>query len=234
MAVEATGATRLLVVTPLADEAEALLDGLRALGHETQNTRVGRLGCVDVRDLGLLVGVGGHGKAQFAVQAQHLLDSVHDVCGLLCAGASGALASDLEAGDVVLGTETVEHDFQLKFSARPLPRHPADATLLRTLGRVATAGSFPFAIAVGQIASGDEDVVSRGRAAEIREAIGAIAVAWEGAGGARAAAFSDVPFLETRVITDAAGESAPLDFHESLHLVMPNLATLLSAWRAPR
>lgn len=39
----------------------------------------------------------------------------------MCAGAPGALANDLAIGDVIVGTSTVEHDFQNKFNERPRP-----------------------------------------------------------------------------------------------------------------
>jgi adenosylhomocysteine nucleosidase len=58
---------------------------------------------------------------------------------------------------------------------------------------------------------------------------GAIAVAWEGAGGARACRFSGVPFLEIRGITDSAGHSAPTDFEENLIIALHNLAITVLA-----
>jgi nucleoside phosphorylase len=54
------------------------------------------------------------------------------------------------------------------------------------------------------IASGDEDIVTIERAAELHTQTGAVAVAWEGAGVARACLFSQIPYLEIRGITDTA------------------------------
>ena len=45
---------------------------------------------------------------------------------------------------------------------------------------------------------------------------GALAVAWEGAGGARACHFSGIPFLEIRGITDSADSDAASDFRATL------------------
>lgn len=53
------------------------------------------------------------------------------------------------------------------------------------------------------------------------------AVAWEGAGGARACKFSGVPFLEIRGITDAADHSAASDFEKNLEVAMYNIALLI-------
>jgi adenosylhomocysteine nucleosidase len=56
-------------------------------------------------------------------------------------------------------------------------------------------------------------------------------VAWEGAGGARACKFSQVPFVEIRGVTDKADHSAPSDFESNLALAMNNIAALIIAWR---
>ena len=79
----------------------------------------------------------------------------------------------------------------------------------------------------GAIASGDEDIIEPARA---REATGALCVAWEGAGAARAASFSGLHFLEVRAITDSADAAAAIDFHANLERSMPNLGHLLLKW----
>jgi hypothetical protein len=63
-----------LVVTPLVDEAEALVETFRRSGHEARDVYVGQIKCTAFPGAGMLVAVGGHGKAQFAVQAQYLID----------------------------------------------------------------------------------------------------------------------------------------------------------------
>jgi adenosylhomocysteine nucleosidase len=57
-------------------------------------------------------------------------------------------------------------------------------------------------------------------------------VAWEGAGGARACAFSGVPFVELRGITDTADHNAPADFKTNLRIAMASAAALVTLWRA--
>jgi adenosylhomocysteine nucleosidase len=58
----------------------------------------------------------------------------------------------------------------------------------------------------------------------------ALAVAWEGTGGARASAFSNVPYLEMRGATDSANHEAPVVFYVNLKIVMKNIAWLLYQW----
>lgn len=91
----------------------------------------------------------------------------------------------------------------------------------------ATASAFPFQICFDVIASGDEDIVDPERVQELRAATGAVCVAWEGSGGARAAALDHVPFLEIRAITDFADESAATFFQQNLAKAIRNIPTLL-------
>jgi adenosylhomocysteine nucleosidase len=90
-----------------------------------------------------------------------------------------------------------------------------------------------FCVHYGIVASGDEDIITADRATALREATGAIAVAWEGAGGARASLFNALPFLELRGVTDTANHAAAADFHNNLRSVMTNLATFIVSWRKP-
>jgi adenosylhomocysteine nucleosidase len=102
--------------------------------------------------------------------------------GSSCAGGAGRLAGELELGDVVVGTSTIEHDYKLRFVRRPLPDYRADAQLLDEFRLAARQISRGFKVLFGAIASGDEDIIDRARALELREATGTLCVAWEGAG----------------------------------------------------
>ena len=68
------------------------------------------------------------------------------------------------------------------------------------------------------------------RGKELRAFSNALAVAWEGVGGARASAFSSVPYLEIRGATDITNHEAPVVFYVNLKIVMKNIAFLLYKW----
>jgi adenosylhomocysteine nucleosidase len=91
-----------------------------------------------------------------------------------------------------------------------------------------------FTVHFGPIASGDEDIVTVERQAELRRRTGALAVAWEGAGGARACQFSAMPFVEMRGVTDGANSSAAADFRANLKTAMGNVTTLIITWLRER
>jgi adenosylhomocysteine nucleosidase len=219
-----------LVTVPQAKELAPLLGALNAPGARSRPVILGRLECYFVEELGLVLAVGGHGKAQHAATTQHLIDQLPALRAVICAGAAGALAGDLTLGDIVVGTSTIEHDYKLRFVARPLPRHGADPRLLSEFRAAADRLGREFRVVFGGIASGDEDIVDAERGAGLREATGALCVAWEGAGAARAARLSGLPFLEVRTITDRADHAAVTDFEANLNRSMPNLARLIVKW----
>jgi adenosylhomocysteine nucleosidase len=221
----------ILVVTPLQSEFDCFTQSLHEHGHSSTAVQVGRIAAQHWPALDLLVARGGHGKTQFGVQTQHLLDHANGVEAVVCVGAAGALADDLTVGDLVFATETVEHDYLQRFSSHPLPRFAGDAGLLAAV-RQLPLQSLAFGVHFGIIASGDEDVIELERAAALRQATEACAVAWEGAGGARACAFSGVPFVELRGITDTADHNAPADFRINLRVAMASAAALVTRWRA--
>lgn len=221
-----------LIATPQDDELEPLLDGLHRLGHPSSARQVGVLSCHEIPSLNVLVAVAGHGKAQFAVQTQYLVDRVGDIRSVICVGAAGCLTGELPSGDIVVGTATVEHDYKLRFVPASAPCHKPSAALLDGFRETARNHHFTFDVHFDRIASGDEDIVDPSRAKELREATGALCAAWEGSGGARMARFNGLGFLEVRSITDGADANAAASFHENVVRAMPNVAELLTRWKS--
>jgi adenosylhomocysteine nucleosidase len=221
----------LLTVAPLQQELDAFAESLRDRGYPAAPMSIGRLEVYQFPTLALSVARGGHGKTQFGVQTQYLLDHLPDVEAVVCVGAAGALAADLAVGDLVVATATVEHDYTQRFRRHPLPRFAGDTSLLANLQRLPLE-TLPCNVHFSIVASGDEDVIELERAAALRQATEACAVAWEGAGGARACGFNDIPFLELRGITDTADHQAAAHFAANLHVAMTNAAALVALWRA--
>jgi len=81
-----------------------------------------------------------------------------------------------------------------------------------------------FMVHFGNIASGDEDVLSIESKRRVIKRTEALAVAWEGVGGARASKFNDLPFVEIRGISDNANSETIQDFHEHIEELMKKLA----------
>ena len=221
-----------LVVAPLKDEADAVSRRLAERGFPSNPAQIGALTCSVIPALDMIIGIGGVGKAQFGVQAQHLLDRCREATLLVCVGGAGQLSPDVTVGDVIVGTRTIEHDYRERFNPRPAPSYQSDSAALTGLEHAAAARALDFRVHFGPIASGDEDVVDTIRRAQLHAETGALCVAWEGSGAARAARFNNVGFVELRVVADAADETAAASFHANLERVMPHIADLLAAWRS--
>jgi adenosylhomocysteine nucleosidase len=224
--------TGVLILCPLPAEWAILLGEVER-SHFVERVCALKIAAAYIRDWRAVLALGGHGKTQFAVQAQYLIDRFPSTELVICAGAAGSLAPGLAVGDVVVGTETVEHDYRLLFATRPLPRFAGDRQAIASLRRWAQ-DSADFRVAFDVIASGDEDVVTAARARTIRARTGAVCAAWEGSGAARAARFNGLGSLEIRAVTDAADREAPRKFDENLPIAMAHLAALLELWLSAR
>lgn len=218
----------ILIVTPLKEEYDDLYNSLSAQGLESFETKIGKLAVHHFPSVNLTLARGGHGKTQFGIQTQYLLDHAKfDL--VICAGAAGALAPQVKIGDLIVATKTVEHDYHVKFVKRPNPSFAGDANTIEQL-KALNLPDADFTVHFGIMAGGDEDVIEITRGAELRDLHDALGVAWEGIGGARACAFSEVPYLELRGATDTANHEAPVVFDVNLKIVMKNIAYLLFNW----
>ena len=205
-----------LALTPLAIEQTALC---ASLGRPERVIEMGGL-TVSCFANDVVTAVGGHGKVEFALTTQMLTAALSPSL-IVCAGGCGALVPYLELLDVVVAESTVEHDIRLHYVKRPPPSFAGSSMHLAALRGAS------LDIRFGTVASGDEDVVDPSRASAIRDLTGAIAVAWEGAGGARAAQFCEVPFLEVRCVVDTADGNAAADFHANIREGMAKVAEII-------
>lgn len=219
---------KFLALCPLAEELSCVLTALHDLGQgHGEALSVGFLRATYFKELSLVVAQGGHGKTQFGIQAQYFLHQIPSVETLICAGCAGGL-SQVQTFDVVVAEKTIEHDYELKFVKRPLPHFAGHEDGLQKLKKF-YKDNLPknFNIHFGTVASGDEDIIEKQRAEELHRQTGAIAVAWEGAGGARAAKFNRKDYLEIRGLSDSADTDAPQDFEANLPVVMNHVTQVL-------
>ena len=212
----------ILIITPLKNEYKILCNAFSQKNITIKDKFIGKLKCSKMADLNTLIAVGGHGKTQFGIQSQYFIDHSEKCKLIICAGAAGSLNENLNIGDIVIGEKTIEHDYDIKFGAAPLPIFSGHKETIEKFKKL--SGTYPFSTHYGIIASGDEDIISNKRAKEISSNTGALCVAWEGAGGAKAAKFNQIPYLEIRCVTDSADKSAPINFENNINIAISNFA----------
>ena len=214
----------ILAMVPTQRELDSLTTSMKGY---TGYVQLGRVSVQEYFDGKLLVSLGGVGKAQMAAQSQYLIDRIPGLRLLICAGTAGALISKLYPGDLIVATSTIEHDFISGLVPAPQPEFFGDANAIAFLQSLKENSLVSFRVKFGSVASGDESVISSHRKESIYLSTRSYAVAFEGAGAARACEFSMIPFLELRAISDSADENAKIDFFSNIPLAMGNIGIIL-------
>ena len=98
---------RLLILCPLAREWSFLVKSFEASLH-VERLHDLKIEGAYIPDWRALVAPGGHGKTQFAVQAEYLIDRFSSVELVICAGAAGSLAPELSVGCVFRGKSATD------------------------------------------------------------------------------------------------------------------------------
>ena len=177
----------------------------------------------------------GVGKVNAAVCAQTMA-LIYEPELIINSGVSGALSPDLRVGDVVIGTDVVQHDVDT--TARG-----AEPGFVSTVDRL----SFPLdnfastAIAAaaeelgiravrGRIASGDQFVASTERKEEIVRLFSAVTCEMEAGAIAHVCFLNRVPCAVIRCISDGGNEEAPMSYEEFLPLAAKNSSELTLAY----
>ncbi len=165
------------------------------------------------------------GKVAAATTATVLIERFQ-VQRMVFTGVAGGLAAQVQVGEVVVGTQYVQHDFDASplFARYEIPgygraRFDADASLFAIISEAASAifqwpgGSKGIKMHTGLIASGDRFVNSAAEVQALRLALpDALCVEMEGAAVAQVCHDYGVPFVAVRTISDRADDTAHLDF----------------------
>lgn len=158
----------------------------------------------------------GVGKVLSAIGVSHLIEAYRP-SALIFAGIAGALDKDLEIGDLVLASDTVQHDLDARavgFNRGEIPHEnlrflKSDDKMLEIASGISDLDCH---IRVGRILTGDQFCANRETAASLVDELSGMAIDMEGAAAAAVAAIFGVPFLLARVISDRADGVKPNDF----------------------
>ena len=167
----------------------------------------------------------GIGKVNAARCAQILIDKFAPDC-MINTGVAGGIGEGLAVADVVIGTELVQHDFDVsplgytrgnlcESDHRDTPTvFYSDAELIKAFREAAAAVTDSSRVKEGRIATGDLFVASEQAKRDIAGAFGAIAAEMEGGAIAQVATYAGVPFLVLRAISDLADGSSPSSYEQ--------------------
>lgn len=161
----------------------------------------------------------GIGKVNAAVCTQILVD-VFDVTGVINTGIAGSLNADIDIGDIVLSTDTLEHDMDavnFGYELGQIPRmdtlsFTADEELRNTAKRICQQVIPDVNIFEGRVVSGDQFISQKEKKQWLIENFGGYCTEMEGAAIGHTAYLNHIPFLIIRAISDKADDSATMDY----------------------
>ena len=156
----------------------------------------------------------GIGKVNAGICTQILVDD-YEVDAVINTGIAGSLNKDIDIGDIVLSTDTLEHDMDAVSFGYPLGQIPRMDTL---------SGVKVFE---GRVVSGDQFVSSHEKKDWLVETFGGYCTEMEGAAIAHAAYLNNIPFLIIRAISDKADDSASMDYPAFEKMAIANSVTLI-------
>lgn len=161
----------------------------------------------------------GIGKVNAGICTQILAD-VFQVNAVINTGIAGSLKAEINIGDIVLSTDTMQHDVDAREFGYPLGQIPRMETLtfladekLRKLAKEVCEEVNPdIQVFEGRVASGDQFVADKETKERIIENTQAYCTEMEGAAIGQAAYLNKIPYLVIRAISDKADDSAHVDY----------------------
>lgn len=176
----------------------------------------------------------GIGKVNAAICTQILADCFK-VQYVINTGVAGALYPELNIGDIVVSSDTVEHDMDASAVGNPrgeIPRmhktyFEADQKLIDAATQAAQNLKGEHKVYVGRVASGDQFVCSIKVKEDIYSTFTAYCAEMEGAAIAHTCFLNKIPFVIIRAISDKADQSADVNFEEFVEVAARNASRMI-------
>ena len=177
----------------------------------------------------------GVGKVNAAVCAQTMA-LIYEPELIINSGVSGALSPELRVGDVVIGTDVVQHDVDTTAMGdepgfvSTVDRLSFPLDNFASTAIAAAAEELGIRAVRGRIASGDQFVASTERKEEIVRLFSAVTCEMEAGAIAHVCFLNRIPCAVIRCISDGGNEEAPMSYEEFLPLAAKNSAELTLAY----
>ncbi len=178
----------------------------------------------------------GIGKVNAGICSQILVDR-YQVEGIINTGIAGSLRNEINIGDIVLATVSVQHDVDATgfgYGVGEIPQmgikeFPADEKLRELAIKCCQKANPDIQTFCGRVATGDQFVSSKEKKNWIHDTFDAYCTEMEGAAIAQAAYLNNVPYLVIRAISDKADDSANMDYSTFEAKAVENSVRLMAA-----
>lgn len=161
----------------------------------------------------------GIGKVNAGMCTQILADRFA-ITAVINTGIAGSLRNEINIGDIVLSTDTVQHDMDASgfgYKVGQIPRvdtysFPADENLRKLALECNKAVNPEIQAFTGRVVSGDQFISDKAKKQWLIENFNGSCTEMEGAAIAQAAYLNGIPYLVIRAISDKADDSAGMDY----------------------
>lgn len=180
----------------------------------------------------------GIGKVNAARTTQMLIDTF-DIEYIINVGVAGSLNDSLEIGDIVIGRDLVQHDFDTTafgdekgYITGAGKIFTSDEKLIEKYRKCGTQSKQEYNVIVGTIASGDIFCTEKWMKEKIRNKFGADCVEMEGAAIAQVCTLNKVPFIVLRSISDKPNGSNQMDYNQFVDMASARIADLVIGYHS--
>lgn len=205
------------IIGAMEEEVQSLIDFMDVEEKKEISSMVfyrGKLGKKEV-----VVVQSGIGKVNMAVCTQILVDIYH-VNQLINTGIAGGLYQDINIGDIVISSDTLQHDMDATgfgYKLGEIPRmessiFQADEELVKLAKEVCEEVNPDIQCFIGRVVSGDQFISSSEKKKELVDVFQGYCAEMEGAAMAQVAYLNKIPFVILRAISDKADNSATEDY----------------------
>jgi adenosylhomocysteine nucleosidase len=177
----------------------------------------------------------GIGKVNAAVCTQILAD-LFQVDAVINTGVAGSLRNEIDIADIVISTDTLQHDMDATgfgYPAGVIPRmeqsiFKADERLVELAKEVCSEVVPEVGVHTGRVVSGDQFISDTEKKAWLAKNFEGYCTEMEGAAIAQTAYLNQIPFLIIRAISDKADHSAEMTYKDFEEIAIRNTVKLLN------
>lgn len=183
-------------------------------------------------DVEIITAQSGIGKVNAAITTALLIEHFSPDL-VINTGSAGSICADMNVGDVVVATELIHHDVDVRefgYSYGQVPGMPLTYTTDEQLILALKELRFDFALHYGLIVSGDSFIASQAsKDIILKNFPNALALDMESSAIAQTCYRVDTSCVIVRSISDNADGSSPVNFKEFLPTAAANSAAIVHA-----
>ena len=186
----------------------------------------------------------GMGKINAALSAAVLIDHFN-VTHLINTGCAGSLDNDIDIGDFVVATDSIQHDYDAKplgFAHGEVPNtgtiaYKTDETLQKKALKAIAEAAPEVKAFTGRVATGDQFIYLDEQREKILSDVGGLCCEMEGGAIGQVCALSKTPYIILRSISDKVDGSEEIEYEvfkkEAAHRSASVTMYMLAHWNDP-